>query len=335
MHLLAHLVLALCFALPVRAAVAEDRAFTSMLAELGISTINRIVVEDHTLSDESFAYTTITKADTLLRITDLLSALNADGTVWKDIEVKSEQTVIVLHDDDKISRFTIYNKSFIRSLLSINGSFHLGNSDSEHELLRLLQLKNEAAVPREGLEPSTVVYALVENAQFALASGTEEVAAVKVAINGSYFDLNGAAVGLIRHNGEDASDLGGEKLSGKVVIDKGRLHLLWRDYQQSGETIFRAGPFVIDPGHVMGIRRNVKERFNRSIVALLSDGRVGLFHFKAVDLHEAATFLMAFEPQIERAINLDGGPSALFISADISIPPQVKIPNRLIQQQSK
>lgn len=136
------------------------------------------------------------------------------------------------------------------------------------------------------------------------------------AINGGYFQPNFQPSGLVRLSGRDIQALGAEGvLSGIVAIDPaGVLRLLPRDVALDGvHSAIQAGPFVIDPGGAVGVTPRAASA-NRSLLASDDHGRLLLLVTGTLTLHQVATVLhdhpQAFGMErIERALNLDGGPS--------------------------
>lgn len=137
-----------------------------------------------------------------------------------------------------------------------------------------------------------------------------------VAINGGYFDPAFQTSGLLRQDGKDLQPLAATRvLSGIVAIDAaGVLRLLPRDTALDGVvSAIQAGPFIIDPGGTVGVNPRASAA-NRSLIAIDDHGRLLLLATGALTLHQVATVLHD-HPQtfgmerIERALNLDGGPS--------------------------
>lgn len=207
------------------------------------------------------------------------------------------------------------------------------NQVSQHHREAEELYKNDE-VARHETTASVVHYWIMENKGFSLISGHEPPQDATFAFNGTYFDRDKKPVGLIRLNGLKTPELGGETLSAQVVLQEGRIALLSRDAEPEGESVFRAGPYVIDPGGLIGINRNRMRRFDRTIVALLEDGRLGVFHFQRVDLYEAALYLKTLDFPIERAVNLDGGPSAMLMSKKFVHPVDLPLPNIIIRKTS-
>ncbi len=136
------------------------------------------------------------------------------------------------------------------------------------------------------------------------------------AINGGYFEPSFQTSGLLYLEGHEVQPRAAEGvLSGIVAIDAvGVLRLLPRDAALDGvHSAIQAGPFIIDPGGAIGVNPRAAAA-NRSLLASDDHGRLLLLATGALTLHQLATVLhdhpQAFGMErIERALNLDGGPS--------------------------
>jgi uncharacterized protein YigE (DUF2233 family) len=141
---------------------------------------------------------------------------------------------------------------------------------------------------------------------------------VLAAINGGYFDAAMQPRGLRVLDGATHSPASSSApLSGFVVADNaGRIDLLDRAPEDMTHlSAIQCGPFLIDPGGNIGIHRATAAApvAGRSVVALGGDSVI-LIVSSDVTLFDLAASLhdcpMAFGVQfIDRAINLDGGPS--------------------------
>jgi hypothetical protein len=150
-----------------------------------------------------------------------------------------------------------------------------------------------------------------------VAQARAHVPGAVVAINGGYFEAGFRPLGLVRIAGVDRHPRSSAGvLSGVVAIDgAGHLALLPREAELADAVAaFQAGPFVIDPGGVVGVGdRPASAR--RSLLAMDDHGRLLLLVTGALTLHQVA-MLLHDQPQafgmerVERALNLDGGPSA-------------------------
>lgn len=137
-----------------------------------------------------------------------------------------------------------------------------------------------------------------------------------VAINGGYFAPSFQPAGLLWMDGRQVQPLAPEGvLSGIVALDAaGGLRLLPRGAELDGvHAAFQAGPFLIDPGGGLGVRPRAASA-DRSVLAQDDHGRVLLLATGPLTLHHLATLLhedaqIFGMERIERALNLDGGPS--------------------------
>lgn len=144
---------------------------------------------------------------------------------------------------------------------------------------------------------------------------TQALGAV-VAINGGYFVPGGQPLGLVRLDGADRHPRSDATvLSGVVAIaGDGRLSLPTRNDALAGVvSAFQSGPFVIDPGGAVGVSDRPHSA-RRSLLAMDDHGRLLLLATGPLTLHQVATMLhdhpQAFGlERVERALNLDGGPS--------------------------
>ena len=140
-------------------------------------------------------------------------------------------------------------------------------------------------------------------------------------VNGGYFDGNLNPVGICRIDGADLSISHADRLSGFLTLtDKGKLQLHWKQLpQESYRDILQAGPFIIDPGGELGIFRRTGGEARRTVIAETDDGRVLVLTTTEVYLYDLAKILKTEIPEVERALNLDGGPSVGLIYDDIKM----------------
>lgn len=118
----------------------------TLLSHFGIGTINRVLIETTIDKDPTKKYVGISDAKELQKIQKALSTTNADGSVWKLIDVTRVDTVVIFHDDSKCSYFEIYNGVFLRSPIGKNGGFGLG--PGEEDLRRILAENQEVKTPK-------------------------------------------------------------------------------------------------------------------------------------------------------------------------------------------
>jgi hypothetical protein len=138
------------------------------------------------------------------------------------------------------------------------------------------------------------------------------------AINGGYFTAEFAPAGLLRIDGRELAPLSREPAqSGVAVIDsRGALALRRRDDAlDDAVAAVQAGPFIIDPGGQVGIRpAEHPPMARRSLIIVARDGSVALAATSEVALRDLADCLHDHPVgfglgMIERALDLDGGPS--------------------------
>lgn len=146
------------------------------------------------------------------------------------------------------------------------------------------------------------------------------------AANAGYFDEAFAPLGLYRIDGRDVAPLlARPPLSGVVTIDDvGRLDVSARDDAPAiarARSAFQAGPFVIDPGGAIGIRGDDGKLAERTVIAA-DQHSISVIVTSPTTLRALAECLhdrpKAFGlTRVERALNLDGGPSTgLVLSVD-------------------
>ena len=136
------------------------------------------------------------------------------------------------------------------------------------------------------------------------------------AITGGYFAPDFQPAGLVIQDGTQRRPLAQEGvLSGVIALDDvGGLRLLTRTASLDGvRQAIQAGPFLIDPGGAVGVNPQ-RAVAPRTVIALDDHGRLLLLATAALTLHQVATLLhdqaqVLGSERIERALNLDGGPS--------------------------
>ncbi len=135
-------------------------------------------------------------------------------------------------------------------------------------------------------------------------------------INGGYFDANFHPDGYCKIDGQVVSAQVNPKLSGYVVISpEGALDLLEKNASIEGyRDVMQSGPFIIDPGGKVGIYSPSGDANKRTVIAKENDGTLLILTTSGVRLFELAKILREEFPDIERALNLDGGPSTAVIT---------------------
>jgi exopolysaccharide biosynthesis protein len=149
-------------------------------------------------------------------------------------------------------------------------------------------------------------------------------------VNGSYFTPERKPTGLLVSQGKVISPLvrrGGGAGTGVLVIDADRVRLFARerikkrDYEGSAFAI-QAGPRVIEPGSIGGIRSDDGLRANRTVIGADRRGRLvlavtygddgsrtGATLYELMHLLSRGLAEVADDLPLDFALNLDGGPS--------------------------
>ncbi|XAL98255.1 phosphodiester glycosidase family protein [Phycisphaeraceae bacterium D3-23] len=143
------------------------------------------------------------------------------------------------------------------------------------------------------------------------------------AINGGYFTDEFLPAGLAVDDAVEIAPLSGEPVqSGVVAIDaSGMIELQHSSSVSVSHDAIQSGPFLIDPGGVIGIHSDDQRMQRRSVIALGRDGELVLMTADAISLFQLAQLLHS-RPELfgvtsfDRALNLDGGPSSAFCIAE-------------------
>ena len=138
-----------------------------------------------------------------------------------------------------------------------------------------------------------------------------------VAINGGFFTEDFKPAGMCVINSKKLSSYSSQKLlSGTLHIsEKGHVILNHRsDGIPSADFILQSGPFLVDPGGLMGIQTDQPKFHRRSLLALSTHGELLVLSTTRTSLYKLAECLVTQSAlfgvnKIERALNLDGGPS--------------------------
>jgi uncharacterized protein YigE (DUF2233 family) len=148
-----------------------------------------------------------------------------------------------------------------------------------------------------------------------------------VAINGGYFDEHFEPVGLYVLEGREISPPSKRSpLSAVMSTDAaGQVNVMPASHYSGGAHVaIQAGPFVIDPGGTIGVTELAAGRAKRTIVAVSTAGDGMVVSTSEASLYEIASVL-ADAPRligcasIDRAVNLDGGPSTtLMLRGDLA-----------------
>lgn len=194
----------------------------------------------------------------------------------------------------------------------------------------LAQAEQSFVVEKEGVSIHVIEFGKDENLAFRLIDGGKKKNYVSdhyspetdaFIINGGYFDGNLNPVGYCRINGEDLSTVKDPRLSGFITItEQGKLTLHWKEIpEKEFRDILQAGPFIIDPGGSIGIYTRSGKETKRTVIGQTDDGRILIMTTTEVYLYDLAQTLKSELPKLERALNLDGGPSVGLVYKDIRI----------------
>jgi len=134
------------------------------------------------------------------------------------------------------------------------------------------------------------------------------------AINGGYFDGSFSPVGLrIFRGAVNAPAISRPPLSGFISINDKQVIDVTKVQPAAALYALQTGPFVIDPGGIVGINPSATSTNRRTVIAV-ADNDVFFLITSDLSLFDLANILHdlpgAFGvTKIDRAINLDGGPS--------------------------
>lgn len=194
----------------------------------------------------------------------------------------------------------------------------------------IAQAERSFVVKKDGVSIHVIEFGKEENAGFKLIDGGKRKNFISehyspeqhvFFVNGGYFDGNLNPVGYCRIDGENQSTVKNAKLSGFVTITKqGKLSLHWKELPEMEYThIVQAGPFVIDPGGSVGIHGRSGGEAKRTLIGQTEDGKIVVLTTTEVYLYDLARILKSEFSELERVLNLDGGPSVGLIYNDIRI----------------
>lgn len=96
-----------------------------------------------------------------------------------------------------------------------------------------------------------------------------------------------------------------------MAIDgEGRLRLLTKADDLSGyATIIQSGPYLVDPGGVLGIKSDAGQVARRTVIGLTREQDLIFAVTEPITLTELARGMLEEFPSLDRLLNLDGGPS--------------------------
>lgn len=147
-------------------------------------------------------------------------------------------------------------------------------------------------------------------------------------INGGYFDIEQYPVGFFKRNGVVKQKEHASKLSGYILIDKaGRMTIARRAHVAANyQDIIQTGPFLIDPGGTMGIKKDNKRKYDRMVLLKDKQGNISLLFYPKISLYNLALYIQKTYPNTDAALNLDGGPSCCIKGMGHAIVPKKKLP---------
>jgi len=180
-----------------------------------------------------------------------------------------------------------------------------------------------------GMRLAVAVQATAERGNALPVAGIMAGAGAIAAINGGYYAQDFRTDGLLRINGIEPTPISkAAVMSGFVAISSdGMISLRSRDDGPGdAPSVRQSGPFIIDAGGTVGIRMTPDAPMaRRSLVAISSGGIVLLIATSDVTLYDLALCLhdapAGFATAgIERALNLDGGPSTALVVSGLPTP---------------
>ncbi len=155
-----------------------------------------------------------------------------------------------------------------------------------------------------------------------------------IIINGAYFDQHFAPVGYYKINQQVINPKLSKSLSGLIGISRhGKLSLLTQQEFSKTEdfpSVVQAGPYIIDPDGKPGIYNNNHKRYQRTVIAKTYSGDTLIISTAPISLYNLSKGLMAEIPEVERALNLDGGPSSALITDKITLQNRMPVRSYLI-----
>jgi hypothetical protein len=140
-------------------------------------------------------------------------------------------------------------------------------------------------------------------------------------INGGYFNPDWSPTGYCKIRGKTINPKINKRLSGFIAIDeRGRITLLARgDDLSKFPTVLQSGPYVIDPGGKIGIRSKTGRAAKRTLIGVTKDKDLVIIITRPIYLLDLAEHIQKHIPDLERLLNLDGGPSTGFVTRDESL----------------
>ncbi len=162
---------------------------------------------------------------------------------------------------------------------------------------------------------------LQKSLQGSSAKDLRKTSGAALVVNGGFFEIDSerrlAPTGFVVSGGGRAGGYQPAGGSALLYSSGGRIGIDWsRNWETLGalDEAVQAGPMVVDPGGKNGVKANDFNRANRTAVCLSGSRVIAVVATGGLSLFELGEILAASERdggfECERAINLDGGPSA-------------------------
>jgi len=168
------------------------------------------------------------------------------------------------------------------------------------------------------VDPARVTFRAVVKGKKDFLSLCSEGSRPKVIFNGNFFDKNQRILGLLISEGKVISQLSraSKLLTGIFFItydDQARIVVRSEFERVNLEEVkfaLQAGPLIIEPGSEKGIQGESGKKDYRTVVAVDKTGKILIFTFRTkVSFYEVQNLLLKNFPEIQAALNLDGGES--------------------------
>jgi hypothetical protein len=199
-----------------------------------------------------------------------------------------------------------------------------------------------------GLEDTVFTFVLKQNRNFGILDLPDQSTAATIKnhfdpkkhqlmINGGYFNPDWSPTGYCKIDGKVINPKINQKLSGFIAIDKaGKMTLLARGEDLSKyPTVLQSGPYVIDPGGTVGIRSKTGRPAKRTLVGMTKDKKLLISITRPIYLIDLANHIGKHIPNLERLLNLDGGPSTGFVTIDKSLSNGTAVRNYIFQKSAE
>ncbi|MGH8100431.1 MAG: phosphodiester glycosidase family protein [Chthoniobacterales bacterium] len=218
---------------------------------------------------------------------------------------------------------------------SVNSEPGHGGVEHRHLVFKNTNADDRAVVDLAIFSPKSCTLGVIDNpsgATLAELAGRETILA---GVNGGYFDLDFAPIGLRINKSKKIAPLQRAPLLTGVLISTSRRVQIMRlrefPPRPKLDAAIQCGPFLVDGGNeVRGLDDSRPAR--RTFAATSSDHRAALGVCSDVSLAQLAEILATGTPdfRISRALNLDGGSSSAFWFArsaggSFSIPEQKRV----------